>query len=79
MCPDIKEVELSVDLSFLMMKRYGNGLAKALMGFGEPGKGYRGGGKRLNYPFNIRGARRFHRAPPLSYSARPEASPDIRP
>ena len=36
--PDIKEVELSVDLSFLMMKRYGNGLAKALMGFGEPEK-----------------------------------------
>lgn len=31
-------MELSVDLSFLMMKRYGNGLAKALMGFGEPEK-----------------------------------------
>lgn len=36
--PDIREVEVSVDLSFMMMKRYGNGLAKAIMGFGEPEK-----------------------------------------
>lgn len=34
--PDPKDVEHVVDLPFLMMHRYGNGLAKAIMGFGNP-------------------------------------------
>ena len=34
--PDIKDVERVVDMPFLMLERYGNGLVKNLMGFGNP-------------------------------------------
>ncbi len=34
--PSQKDVERTVDMSFLMMDRYGDGLAKNLMGFGNP-------------------------------------------
>ena len=34
--PPLADVEFVVDVSFLMMKRYGNGLVKCLMGFGDP-------------------------------------------
>ena len=34
--PDERDVERVVDLPLLMFRRYGDGLAKALMGFGDP-------------------------------------------
>ncbi len=34
--PDIKDVERTIDVTFLMMQRYGDGLAKNIMGFGHP-------------------------------------------
>ncbi len=34
--PTLSDVEFTVDVTFLMMRRYGNGLAKAVMGFGSP-------------------------------------------
>ena len=34
--PPQKDVERVVDLSFVMMDRYGKGLVKAMMGFGDP-------------------------------------------
>ena len=34
--PCIKDVERVIDISFLMMQRFGDGLVKNLMGYGEP-------------------------------------------
>ena len=34
--PHIKDIERVVDVPFLMMQHYGDGLAKNLMGFGDP-------------------------------------------
>lgn len=34
--PSLKDVERIVDMSFLMFQRYGDGLVKNLMGFGNP-------------------------------------------
>jgi len=34
--PDLRDVESSVDLPYLMLERYGNGLLKNIMGFGDP-------------------------------------------
>ena len=34
--PSLKEVEFGVDVGYLMLQRYGDGLAKNLMGFGNP-------------------------------------------
>ena len=34
--PAQKDIERIVDLSFMMMDRYGNGLIKAIMGIGDP-------------------------------------------
>lgn len=34
--PDLENVELVVDMPFHMFKKFGDGLVKALMGFGDP-------------------------------------------
>ena len=34
--PSIKDVELVIDMGFLMFQRFGDGLVKNLMGFGDP-------------------------------------------
>ena len=34
--PSLKDVEFTVDVTFLMLQRYGDGLVKNLMGFGNP-------------------------------------------
>lgn len=34
--PSLKDIELVVDAAFLMMQRYGDGLVKNMMGFGNP-------------------------------------------
>ena len=34
--PSIKDIERVVDTPFLMMRKYGDGLVKSLMGFGDP-------------------------------------------
>lgn len=34
--PSIKDIERTVDMPFIMMEKYGDGLVKALMGFGDP-------------------------------------------
>lgn len=36
--PSLKDVERVVDISFLMLQRYGDGLVKNLMGMGDPKK-----------------------------------------
>ena len=36
--PSLREIEFIVDIPMLMMQRYGDGLAKNLMGFGDPEK-----------------------------------------
>ena len=36
--PSIKDIERVVDICHLRMQKYGNGLAKALMGFGDPAR-----------------------------------------
>lgn len=36
--PSLKDIEFAVDVTFIMMDRYGNGLAKNIMGFGDPAK-----------------------------------------
>lgn len=36
--PSLKDIEFVVDVTFLMMDRYGNGLAKNIMGFGDPAR-----------------------------------------
>jgi hypothetical protein len=35
-CPSLKDVERVIDMSFIMLDRYGNGLVKNLMGVGNP-------------------------------------------
>ena len=34
--PSLKDVEFTVDVTMLMLQRYGDGLIKNLMGFGNP-------------------------------------------
>lgn len=34
--PSIKDIERTVDIPFMMMDQYGDGLVKSLMGFGDP-------------------------------------------
>ena len=36
--PSLAEVEFIVDMTFMMMRRYGDGLLKNMMGFGDPEK-----------------------------------------
>lgn len=36
--PSLKDIEFNVDIPFVMMDRYGDGLAKNLMGFGDPAR-----------------------------------------
>lgn len=36
--PSLKDIEYCVDVTFLMMNRYGDGLAKNIMGFGDPAR-----------------------------------------
>jgi hypothetical protein len=36
--PSLNEVEFVVDVTFMMMQKYGDGLVKNLMGFGDPEK-----------------------------------------
>lgn len=36
--PSLKDIEYAVDVTFLMMNRYGDGLAKNIMGFGDPAR-----------------------------------------
>lgn len=34
--PSLKDIEITVDVTMLMLQRYGDGLVKNLMGFGDP-------------------------------------------
>lgn len=38
--PSLSEVEFTTDICFLMFKKYGDGLAKNLFGFGDPARDY---------------------------------------